>query len=432
MKKNIINTAVSQYLDNNIDIIRSLSIKDLDKVAKQISMQIPSIIKHSANTKSLESKENQANSLPEKSSNINAKDNDNLVDSSINPWRLIEAYKVVEAEKVLVAETEKKVNDKKKFYSILNEQLQAKEKNHQVVKAENERFCKSQALEFEKWRNEQKKLVELDREKMLALKKMRQEEITSTEQRNQMLKKQTQKEERQTLINAKKSLQQEEEQKRDKKLQERTKLRSIKQENDQRKSEREKIQKKEEEMDAKLMADMKRKLDKEEEDRIREVNRRLEKCALLADIGKDAIKKKEKYDSIIDEKVKREVEVKDREARKKDLRKKKEQELKQKQINETNEKLLNEKRLNKLAQEKADEDYYAQSSREQKAYFSQEEAKKKKSAETQRLYCVKIKKQIEEQEKKKKEIEEMSFDEKKINKEVNRSFNYNILSCMIF
>jgi len=411
--------AVSRYLDENSETIASLSIRNLDKVAEQISMQIPLIIQNNVETRSLENKKKHEDSLPEKSSVTNTKGSDDFVDSSINPWRLIEAYKVVEAEKVLVAETEKKINDKKKFFSILNEQVQMRQKDHKLTKAENERFCKSQALEFEKWQNEQKKLDELEKEKTLALKKMRQEEITSTEQRNNMLKKQAQEQERQTLINAKKSLQEEDEQKRTKKLQERTKLRSIIKENGQRKAEREKILKKEEEMDAKLMADMKKKLDKEEEDRIMEVNRRLEKCLMLANTGADAIRKKERDDKIMDEKVKREVEIKDREARKKESMKKKEQELKQKKINETNEKLLNEKRLNKVAQEKADEDYYAQLSREGEAYSLQEEAKKKKSAENQRLYCVKLKKQIEDQEMKKKEIEEMSSEEKKINKEVS-------------
>jgi hypothetical protein len=336
----------------------------------------------------------------------------------INPWNLIETFQVIEAEDTIAIGKAKAAQKQKDMASNLNVQIQLKTEAKRLEKENDEKILSIQANAIKQWKEEQKHREDVEKEKILYLRKVRQEQIEESSRRKKKESAESRANELQEIERLKETLREEEKEKREKKEQERIKWDRIKAENALDVHERELRKQEEMKTDAKLMSDLKERLDKKEAKRIAAFEGRAAKMEMnvVALSGADAKKKEEKRQFEMKllhqtkERIKAEVLMeKEKEKHRKEMK-----EL----IIETNKQLAEDRKCREQELEKEEEAYAKQCLKEKESLLAEEEEKKLKQNRTKLQYQAFLWTQIEEKEKQNAASDEMTSVERSMNKKV--------------
>eukprot|EP00586_Coscinodiscus_wailesii_P020258 CAMPEP_0172498136 /NCGR_PEP_ID=MMETSP1066-20121228/109754_1 /TAXON_ID=671091 /ORGANISM="Coscinodiscus wailesii, Strain CCMP2513" /LENGTH=537 /DNA_ID=CAMNT_0013271291 /DNA_START=144 /DNA_END=1757 /DNA_ORIENTATION=+ len=437
--KKIVVTAVKSFLDEKgTSILHETDIRKVDPLVDIISDRLQKIPPSSYNKKTLKQQRpsaNDDNTTTNRPNTTHDKNNEPMstqqsntasqpkidpIISNTNPWALLEAFKAVETDSIKIAEKEKAVADRQKCITALNNQIRSKELVKKSQKKYDDDYVAEQARQLSEWQKSQKRVAESERQKCLALKEIRRQQIESRRQKQKLLKDELHRRELDDIAYCASQLQKEEDLKRRKREAEIERLESIRVENIQRQRLRDDAKRDEADADAKLMRDAKARLDAAEARRVAALRDRMTRCEVTERVLSESVlagrRRERKLEEERLEKVQR---ARRREEEEREEEKKRMLQIKKREIMTSNNAMMEERRKRDVAQERADQEYSIQCCAERDAVLAEETLKKRMKMEAKKEYCKLLKEQIDEQKSNQENyLNSMTSVEKSINRTV--------------
>jgi hypothetical protein len=368
---------------------------------------------HSTSNHELKVKETQQLSL------ANSSDCRLNILNQVNPWTLIQALKVVEAEDFVETEKKRLLAKQQLMCSNLNEQLRLKELTSNLEKLELSELKAKQEQELMLWKQEQENSLRKKEQKLSELHRIRQLQL---DERNNQKQRDIEAERIRSSLEIdeiRSSLQREEDDKRRRKEQESERWKDIINENIQRAAEKSRLASEEAEAENRLMAEMRVKLDREQEvrsDLMRNRYHRVEDLARL--VSESAIRVKENDEKKREYEILRQVHEKEKAEAEKQKAQSEAKERMQRLINESNMLIIREKKARQDKLEIEAEKYAARCRKENEETMAEKAQTLRKELEIKKSFKEMLDKQIQDRETKIGDTQGMTTVERSINKKV--------------
>eukprot|EP00592_Proboscia_alata_P007437 CAMPEP_0194358170 /NCGR_PEP_ID=MMETSP0174-20130528/5476_1 /TAXON_ID=216777 /ORGANISM="Proboscia alata, Strain PI-D3" /LENGTH=513 /DNA_ID=CAMNT_0039128417 /DNA_START=70 /DNA_END=1611 /DNA_ORIENTATION=+ len=440
--KSIISKHVEDFLSTESNIIRTKKLNQIDPIAKQISNEIDKCIDHKAclrreraseilkasdNTRNAR-KSNSILAIPSKDVRCTIPEQSKKSQPKLgemNPWSVIESFKAIEAEDDLKKERAKAIQKREEMATSLHDNMVFKKAAEQMVNLENTKYAEAQNKELAEWKRKQEETSKVESQKSEQLRRDRQQQVHLRMNLRQKEQKEENKSELDQIAKCKEELRKEEEKKRARRQKEKDRVANIKVENAERAKRREEKRREEGELDVKLMAEMRKRLDDAELQKVQKFNERKDRYeALSAQMQNFGASNKVKEELLhFERKVLREANEKEKANIDRESREQRALGKKKAAIMETNKQMTDEKhrREKTIKQaEKSDAIECCRRMADENLAAVQDALRKKK--ENSKKYSISLKGQLDQQ-KLRNALEDMTAIEKSMNREVFQQIN---------